>query len=273
MKIFADKTLSQKIERAEARSNADFVESRGKLFPESGAGWIEVAGVYAMFDAVDSPTTQTFGLGLFDEITDVEMDKIEAFFTERDATVIHEVSPMADPAILPMLNKRGYQPIEFTSVMYQEIDSANSTVPPQNSQIKTRIIGKSEVDLFAETSTKGWIDEMPEYAEQMLEFSRIGASAAGAIPFIAEINAEPIATGTLYVYKDVAALAGASTIPAQRRKGAQTALLKARLRHASENGCKIATMDALPGSQSQRNAEKNGFRIAYTRIKWQLKSR
>jgi hypothetical protein len=30
-------------------------------------------------------------------------------------------------------------------------------------------------------------------------------------------------------------------------------------------------MGALPGSQSQKNAEKNGFRIAYTRTKWQLK--
>jgi hypothetical protein len=31
-------------------------------------------------------------------------------------------------------------------------------------------------------------------------------------------------------------------------------------------------MGASPGGQSQRNAEKNGFRIAYTRTKWQLKS-
>ena len=272
MKIFSDKTLSQKIERTEASSNAGFVESRAKLFPESGAEWIEIAGVYAMFDAIDSPTTQTFGLGLFDEITDVEMDKIEAFFKERDAPVFHEVSPLADPAIFPILNKRGYQPIEFTNVMYQEIDSSNSFVRPQNSQIKTRIIDKNEVDLFAETSTKGWIDEMPEYTEQMLEFSRIGASADGAIPFIAELNAEPMATGTLYIYDDIAILAGASTIPAQRKKGAQTALLEARLRYALENGCTIAVMDAMPGSQSQRNAEKNGFRIAYTRTKWQLKN-
>jgi hypothetical protein len=29
-------------------------------------------------------------------------------------------------------------------------------------------------------------------------------------------------------------------------------------------------MGALPGSASQRNAERNGFRIAYTRIKWRL---
>jgi hypothetical protein len=30
-------------------------------------------------------------------------------------------------------------------------------------------------------------------------------------------------------------------------------------------------MVALPGSASQRNAERQGFRIAYTRTKWQLK--
>jgi len=35
-----------------------------------------------------------------------------------------------------------------------------------------------------------------------------------------------------------------------------------------ENGCDIAMMRALPGSASQRNAERQGFRIAYTRIKW-----
>jgi hypothetical protein len=29
-------------------------------------------------------------------------------------------------------------------------------------------------------------------------------------------------------------------------------------------------MGAEPGSASQRNAERQGFRIAYTRIKWHL---
>jgi hypothetical protein len=29
-------------------------------------------------------------------------------------------------------------------------------------------------------------------------------------------------------------------------------------------------MCALPGSQSQRNTQKNGFDIAYTRTKWHL---
>src|SRR5437660_12242966 len=101
--IFSDKTLSQKLERTEARANADFVETRARLFPDSGATWIEVAGVCAMFDGVESPCTQTFGLGLFDPITEVEMETLEAFFRHHGAPVFHELSPLADLDTLELL--------------------------------------------------------------------------------------------------------------------------------------------------------------------------
>ena len=55
-----------------------------------------------------------------------------------------------------------------------------------------------------------------------------------------------------------------------RRQGAQLALLEERLRYAASRGCTIGMMGAAPGSGSQRNAERHGFRIAYTRTKWQL---
>ena len=63
--MFSDRTLSRRLERAEASSNASFVEAHARLRPEAGAEWIEVAGAYAMFDGVHSPCTQTFGLGIF----------------------------------------------------------------------------------------------------------------------------------------------------------------------------------------------------------------
>ena len=70
------------------------------------------------------------------------------------------------------------------------------------------------------------------------------------------------------IHEGVALLAGASTIPSARNRGAQRALLEARLRHAASQGCDLAMMGASPGSTSQKNAERQGFRIAYTRIKW-----
>ncbi|MEP6924825.1 MAG: GNAT family N-acetyltransferase [Pyrinomonadaceae bacterium] len=268
--FFSDRNLAQKLERTEARSNAAFVEARAAMFPESGAEWINVAGAYAMFDAVESPCTQTFGLGVFDEITGAEMDQLEAFFKKHDTPVFHEVSPMVDFSLLALLNERGYQPIELTSVMYQPIED----IPylPVNPKIQTRIIQKGEEKLWAKTSAGGWSSEMPALSDFMFEFGQISASCQGGFPFLAEIENVPMATGMLFIHDKVAFLAGASTVPEGRRQGAQTSLLNARLRFAAAQGCTTATMGASPGSQSQRNAEKNGFRVAYTRTKWQLKN-
>lgn len=266
--IFSDRSLSQKLERTEARANASFVETRARLFPESLAEWIEVAGVYAMFDGAESPLTQTFGLGVFDEITDVELDKLEAFFKQHDAPVFHEVSPMADASLIGLLNERGYQPCELTSVMFQEITDEKIINTPINPLIKTRITGQGEEKLWAQTSADGWATEMEGLADFMFQFGQISAQVNGGFPFLAELEGKPISAGMLFIYDEVAILAGTSTIPEGRRNGAQNALLATRLKFAAEKGCKIAIMGASPGSQSQKNAEKNGFRIAYTRIKW-----
>lgn len=267
--IYSDKSLSQKLERTEARANADFVETRAKLDPSSGARWIDVAGAYAMFDGPESPCTQTFGLGLFDEITGEHMDEIEKFFLERKAPVFHEVSPMADPSLMELLSSRGYRPIELTSVMYREVDRAIER-PARNNKISTRVAGEDEADLWAATSAGGWSTEMEGLADFMLGFGRISARCQGAYPFLAEIDGKAISTGMLFIYDDVCVLAGASTIPEARNQGAQNALLADRLKFAADRGCKLAIMGAAPGSQSQKNAQKNGFNIAYTRTKWHL---
>ena len=39
---FADLSLARRLERAEAASCAGFAEARARLFPDSGARWIEV---------------------------------------------------------------------------------------------------------------------------------------------------------------------------------------------------------------------------------------
>ena len=269
--IFSDRNLARRLERTEASANAAFVEARAKLFPATGASWIEVAGAYAMFDGAQSPLTQTFGLGVFEPVTVAEIEKIEAFFKERNAPVFHEVSPMADIALLSLLGERGYQPIELTSVMYRPIENENQSGLPLNPKIKTRIIRDGEERLWAETAASGWSAEAPGLSDFMFEIGSISAEAQGVSSFLAELDEHPVAAGGLYIHEDTALLAGASTVPGARKQGAQLALLDARLRYAGQRGCTIAMMCAQPGSQSQRNAEKHGFRIAYTRLKWQLK--
>ncbi|HEV2861068.1 MAG TPA: GNAT family N-acetyltransferase [Pyrinomonadaceae bacterium] len=267
--IHADLELARRLERAEARSNAEFVEARAKTSPDSGAEWIEVAGAYAMFDGVASPLTQTFGLGLFEPVTRAEFERIEEFFRERGAPVFHEVSPLAESALLDLLNGRGYRPIEFTSVMFRPLPFGVSRSAPRDEGLRVRVVGVGEHELWARTAARGW-GESPELADFMLGLARVSAERSGAVSFLAELEGEPIATGALSICEGVALLAGASTVPEGRRRGAQLALLESRLSYAAGRGCDLAMMCAQPGSASQRNAERQGFRIAYTRIKWRL---
>ncbi|MGH9935301.1 MAG: hypothetical protein ACREAM_03590 [Blastocatellia bacterium] len=266
---FSDLSLSRRLERAEGRGNADFVEARAKLFPESGAQWIEVAGAYAMFDGVGSPLTQTFGLGVFDPVTPAEMEKLEEFFRQRGAQVHHEVSPMADVSLLALLNERGYQPIELTSVMYRPIRRGVQLASPRNQKVQARLIQSGEEEMWAQTAAKGWSGET-EFSDLIMDLFYVSAKRSVDLSFVAELDGQAIATGSMLVHEGVALLAGASTIPEGRKQGAQLTLLESRLNYAAEQGCDLAMMGAAPGSASQRNAERQGFRIAYTRIKWGL---
>jgi len=282
---FADLALARRLERAEATSNARFVELRAGLDPGRGACWIEVGGTYAMYDGPSSPVTQTFGLGMFQTPTADDFDRLERFFFERGAPADHEVSPQADPATLALLTERGYRPIEFTSVMFRPVAgnlgtwghgdyskraSGSPLVPKSPSpraDVTVRVIGADEVDVWAKTASAGWGAAAGDF---MLDVARVNAGAPDGHLFLAEFDGRPIATAVLAIHGRVAHFAGASTIPEGRRNGAQLALLDARMRHAAAHGCDLALMGAAPGSGSQRNAERHGFRIAYTRIKWRL---
>jgi hypothetical protein len=270
---FADLALARRLERTEAVGNARFVEARARLFPGAGAAWIDVGGTYAMFDGPLSPVTQTFGFGLFGPPTAKDLAAIERFFDERSAPVFHEVSPLADPSHIPLLNERGYQPHECSSVLFQPVSAWAAAGRRRSSgdaaAIQVRQIDDGEQELWASTAALGW-SGTAELGDFMLAIGRITAHRSDALMFLAEHEGRPIATGALAVCEGVALLAGASTVPDGRHRGAQLALLAARLDVASTLGCDLAMMAALPGSGSQRNAERNGFRIAYTRTKWRL---
>ncbi len=136
--------------------------------------------------------------------------------------------------------------------------------------IRARVIGENERDLWADISARGWSSEYPEMLETIRGFGAIAAARKDSPCFLAEIDGEPGAAGVLGIHDGVALFGGSATVPELRRRGLQSALLHERMRYAFEQGCDLAMMVAAAGSESQRNAERKGFRIAYTRTKWQL---
>lgn len=266
---FASLELARQLERTEAHANRRSVEARAREFPASHAEWIDIDGAYAMFDGVGSPLTQTFGLGMFHPLTSTALDRVETFFLSRGAEVFHEVSPLADASVVPLLTARHYEPFEFSSVMFRPLEGLDDL--PGVSGVSVRAASAADLPRWATTSAEGW-SEYPELASFMRDLAQVAASTVDGRQFLAESDGLAIATALSIVHEKVVLLAGASTIPGARRRGAQRALLQARLKDAAARGAELAMICAQPGSDSQRNAERQGFRIAYTRIKWRRRS-
>jgi hypothetical protein len=265
---FADLDLSRRLERAEGRSCLEFAEARGRLYPESGATWMECAGAYAVFDGVGSPVTQSFGLGLFEPLSPAALDRIEAFFLDRGAVVVHEVSPLAGIATLDLLCTRGYRPIELSSVLHRPVELPAAKTHPDG--VTVRVAGGGEAALWVRINARGWGRDDPGLMDFLGEFGPVAFAREHTVNFLAELDGQPGAAGGLTLHEGVALFAGAATVPEMRRHGLQAALLEARMGYAFEHGYELAMMVTEAGSQSQRNAERKGFRIAYTRTKWQL---
>jgi len=267
---FADLALARLLERAEGYACSQFAVARSRIFPRSGSCWTECCGALLTFDGVEAPTTQSFGLGLFAELTESILEEAEAFFFMRGTPAMHEMCPLVGPATLKLLCKRGYRPIEVSNVLYLPlVEPAASSA----SDVRVRVVGKDEAALWTDISTRGWTHEHPELEQFMRETSGLLVSREGSPCFLAEVDGQPGGAGGLVIHERVALLAGAATVPEFRRRGLQGALLEARLRYAREHGCDLAMMVAEAGSNSQRNAERQGFRVAYTRMKWRSESK
>lgn len=88
--------------------------------------------------------------------------------------------------------------------------------------------------------------------------------------FAAYDGDEPVATGALFASAGTGWLGMAGTLPSHRGRGAQNALLAARIAHAHELGLDLVTTETgVPGEEgpgpSYRNILRAGFREAYVR--------
>ena len=230
---FSDLALSKRLERAEGRACVQYAEARRRLFPDSGAEWIECAGAYAVFDGVESPLTQTFGLAIFKELSPASLDVIERFFFDRGAPVLHEVSPFAGVAALEMLCTRNYRPIEISNVLYRPVERPT---PEEQSAVSARIIAPEEAHLWSEISARGWSHEHPELRDFLLNLGCISAARDESLCFLAEHDGKPGAAGVLCIHDGVALFGGSATVPELRRRGLQAALLHKRMCYAYDQG-------------------------------------
>jgi GNAT superfamily N-acetyltransferase len=266
--LFADIALARRTEAAECRLSMDIAESfRGK---GRDAFVVPVAGGAVVFAGTESPFNKLIGAGFGDPVDEAVLERAERAYAERGATIRAEVSSLADPATVTTLSRRGYALIGFEDVLGRRLDDLP---PAPASGAHVREAASTEDRTYVDVVVTGFMtpdtqgvpsnESFPREVIEPLFLDML--DVPGYHHFLAYLDGRPVGGGALRLDGGLALLAGASTLPADRRRGVQTALLIERLRWAAAHGCDLAVVTTMPGSKSQENVLRRGFERLYTR--------
>ena len=265
--IHAGLDLARRLEADEAVNGAECAESHRRLHPDLGATLQLVAGGCAIFVGAGSPLTHAVGLGMRGAVQREELDRLEAFYQARGAEVIVDLCPLADPSLIDLLGNRGYRVTEFNNVLVRPLAGAEAGPP----EMPVRLANGGEAELWAHTVGCGFLEKDALTADEMAVGRNI-FRMTGSLCYLAFSGSQPAAAGAMAVRGCLATLFADSTVPAFRGGGLHSALIRERLRAAVDRACDLATASTLPGSVSQRNYERHGFQVAYTKATLMLQN-
>jgi hypothetical protein len=268
--MFATLALARRIERSQARSCAAVAEGLRRL-GEGAPEVLEIGGGLSVFVRAGSPMNRVIGIGLDGGTLDaVQLAKVETCWRRRGEASRFEVATLADPAVAAQLTARGYLLVGFENVLGRQLDSA---IAPASPDIAVEVV-ESAADRAAwrEVAIAGFSQPDGTGAghaalsravlEQVFDDVR---HLRGTHDYLARIGGVAAGAASIRIDDGMAVFAGATTLPAFRRRGVQNALVAGRLAAARRAGCDLAVVTTAPGTLSQANAQRHGFALIYSR--------
>jgi len=256
---FVDLNFARRLEMAET-ATGEQVSALQQLWPDATSEVI--AGGTAVFGGTTYPANHIVGMGLYDPVTLDDVERVEEFYRSRGVPCEMVVSPLADPSLRELLVPRSYRITEFNSVLIRPLERCVPVRAADGITVE-RVTPETE-QVWASVIARGFAEYGPVPENLFAAF----ATLPDSLNFLARVDGEPAGGGMGTVMREagIAALFGTATLPEFRGRGVQTALINRRLWEASQQGCEYAVVSTMPGSGSQRNMERRGFRVAYTKI-------
>jgi GNAT superfamily N-acetyltransferase len=274
--LFATRTLAARIEQAERQTVIDFAE---QARARGGPVVVEdVAGGVAVYGGPGQPFNKLAGLGFAGPIDEGELARVEAAFDAVGGEIRVELATLADPSIATFLTRRGYRLIGHENVLGLALTpalvDAFAAAVANARDIAVSRIDRGEVATWSRTLIEGFahpdaFDGPPpteSFDSDTLRGVFLDATKVPRIVmYLARRNGEVAGGGSMRVSSALAQMSGASTLPAHRRRGVQSTLLRARLVDAAREGCDLAITCTEPASKSQENMQRAGFELLYSR--------
>ena len=255
---FSDESLARRLEAVGSRFMLEWLAGTGAELERFGTAVAAVDPARPELDFVN----RVYDLWPED---DGRVDEIAHFYRERGVRGWVEVAPSGRfEQLASALTAVGAAQIDFHSVLHGP--------PRAGERGDVEVTRAEDPELFADVLLSG-------HGVPPVVRTRDNASVArwaeidGWRLYLARVDGSPAGAALLALDDDVGYLANASTLPHYRRRGVQTALIVARIADAVGSGCDVIASQAQFGSASQRNLERAGLQVAYTKAVWRLGER
>ncbi len=249
-------TADPRLELAEAEAWASLTEAAGLPLLRIGHA-VCIAAPVAPQSALLNRVT---GLGVADPVGEADLAEIDAFYlTHGVPRYVVALSPAADSDLGGRLRDRGFV------ADHAWMKFRRRAGEPPSASTSLRLEANASGDHFA--AVIGSVSGMPPDVARF--FSPLSGQE-GWHCFVGYDGDEPVACGALFAGDGVGWLGAAGTLPDQRGKGAQSALLAVRIALADELGLDVLTTEtgeqrADAANISYRNIVRAGFEEAYVR--------
>lgn len=270
--------MAARIEKAEAEVAAEF--ARGARAGGKDVMLEPIAGTTAIYGGPGEPFNKIVGLGFAAPLEEPALAALEAKYDARHAEIRVEQATLADPSVAIMLTRRGYELIGYENVLGLELTPA--VVGDMSQRMKQDLTSGIAITRAADEDIKLWIETVadaflqPDHSDgppPTESFSREILTgvyeglvrARSNVLYLARRDGDVAGGGSVRIADGLAQLSGAATLPAHRRRGVQSALLRARLVDAASRGCDLAVVTTDPASKSQQNVQRAGFSLIYSR--------
>jgi ribosomal protein S18 acetylase RimI-like enzyme len=254
---FSDESLARRLEDIGGRFMLEWLEGTGAQLQRFGAAVAAVDPSRPELDFVNRV------YGLWPEDAE-RVPEIASFYRDRGVRGWLELAPSARfERLANALVEAGAGQIGFHAML------VGPAVAPDQPDV--HVEHADDPELFADMILRG--HGVPEGARV-----RDRASVARWKEldtwrlYLARVDGEPAGAALLTLDGDFGYLANASTLPEFRNRGVQTALIAARIADAVAARAESICSQAEFGSASQRNLQRAGLHVAYTKAVWRFRN-